>query len=370
MKRLVLLGGGHSHLAVLKSLGDAPLPDARLTLVSSERYTPYSGMLPGLIAGHYDYQQCHVDLQRLARYARAAFVEMEAVALNAAERQLLLADGRRVDYDILSMNIGSTPPAFGIPGVQEHAIPAKPIEALLPAWEALRARAAGLKRLALVGGGAAGVELLLAMQYRLRRDGAVPGFDLITDTPFVLQSHNLRARRMLQRILEERGVRVHVGRKVAAVGPRRVVLEGGAEVAADAVFWATGAAPSPWLRTSGLRTDAGGFVAVDPCLQSESHAGVFAAGDCASVSGQPRPRSGVFAVRQGAPLAANLRRALAGQALAAYVSPPHALALISAGGKYAVATRNAWALQGAWVWRWKDWLDRRFVDSYQRLYRA
>ena len=368
MKRLVLLGGGHSHVAVLKSHGDAPVPDACLTLVSARRYTPYSGMLPGLIAGHYGFHQCHIDLERLARYARAGFLEMAAVALDAGKRLLFLADGRRVEYDILSIDIGSTPPTFGIPGVPDQVIPAKPIETLLPAWDGLRARAAGLKRLAVVGGGAAGVEIALAMQYRLRRDGAVPGFDLITDTPFVLPGHNDKTRRMLQRILDERGVRVHVGRKVAAVEPGRIALERGASIAADAVIWATGAAPAAWLGASGLRTDAAGFVAVNACLQSESHADIFATGDCASVTGQPRPRSGVFAVRQGAPLARNLRRVLARQALEAYVSPPHALALISAGGKCAVATRNAWALQGGWVWRWKDWIDRRFVATYQRLY--
>ena len=367
MKRLVLLGGGHTHVAVLKGHGEAPMPDTRLTLISARRHTPYSGMLPGLIAGHYDYHQSHIDLARLAGYARAEFLEMEAVALDAEKRLLSLADGGRIEYDVLSIDIGSTPPTFGIPGVPEHVIPAKPIETLLPAWDGLCARAADLKRLALVGGGAAGVELVLAMQYRLRQGGAEPGFDLITDTPFVLPSHNLRARRMLQRILDESGVRVHAGRKVAAVDPGRVALEGGASIEVDAVFWVTGAAPAAWLRSSGLQTDDAGFIAVNPCLQSLSHAAVFAAGDCASVAGQPRPKSGVFAVRQGAPLGGNLRRALAGQALEPYASSPHALALISAGGKYAIATRNDWALKGAWVWLWKDWIDRGFVQTYQRL---
>jgi selenide, water dikinase len=367
LRRLVLLGGGHSHVAVLKSQGEAPMQHLRLTLISAKRHALYSGMLPGLIAGHYDYLQCRIDLEHLAGYARAEFLEMEAVALDAGERLLLLADGRRIEYDVLSIDIGSTPPAFDIPGVPEQVIPAKPIEVLLPAWEELRARGAGLKRLALVGGGAAGVELVLAMQYRFRQDGAAPGFDLITDTPFVLPGHNVRARRLAQRVLDERGVRVHAGGKVVAVEPGRVVLEAGANIDADAVIWVTGAAPVPWLRASGLQTDAAGFVAVNACLQSESHAAVFAAGDCASVTGQPRPKSGVFAVRQGAPLDRNLRRALAGQALEPYASPPHALALISAGGKCAIATRNDWALQGAWVWLWKDWIDRRFVQTYERL---
>ncbi len=124
----MLLGGGHSHVAVLKSQGEAPTQHTRLTLISAKRHTLYSGMLPGLIAGHYEYLQCRIDLEHLAGYARAEFLEMEAVALDAAERLLLLADGRRIEYDVLSIDIGSTPPAFGIPGVPEQVIPAKPIE--------------------------------------------------------------------------------------------------------------------------------------------------------------------------------------------------------------------------------------------------
>ena len=368
MKRLLLLGGGHSHVAVLKNLGDMPLPDAHLTLVSTKRYTPYSGMLPGLIAGHYDYHQCHIDLLRLAGYARTEFAEAAAVALDAQQHLLTLADGRRVEYDILSIDVGSTPPTFDTPGVREYAIPAKPIETLLPAWDSLRARAADLQRLALVGAGAAGVELALAMQYRLRLAGASPEIHLIANTPLLLPGHNARARRLLQTILDKNDVRVHLGCEVAAVEPDRIVLVEDASIAADGIFWVTGTAPAAWLQASDLQTDSSGFIAVDDCLQSLSHRDIFAAGDCASVQGQARPKSGVFAVRQGRPLARNLRAALSGRPLTPYVSKPHALALISTGGKHAIAARNTWALQGAWVWSWKDWVDRRFMRKYQYLH--
>jgi selenide,water dikinase len=133
----------------------------------------------------------------------------------------------------------------------------------------------------------------------------------------------------------------------------------------DAALWATGAAPAAFLRETGLALDAGGFVEIDATLRSTSHPEVFAAGDVASMRGTPRPKSGVYAVRQGPPLARNLAAALAGGALAAYRPQREALALITTGERYAVATRGGLTLQGAWVWRWKDWIDRRFMARYR-----
>ena len=145
---------------------------------------------------------------------------------------------------------------------------------------------------------------------------------------------------------------------------RRLVLVGGEEVAADAVIWATGAAAPAWLSATGLALDARGFIAVWRTLQSISHPEVFAAGDCATLVDGPNPKSGVFAVRQGPVLAANLRRALAGQALAPFSSSSLALALLNCGDGHAVASWGVIALEGRWAWRWKDWIDRRFMAQY------
>jgi selenide,water dikinase len=374
VKRLVLCGGGHSHLEVLRRFGRDPAKDVELVLVSPHRRTPYSGMLPGLVAGHYTFEASHVELEPLAHFARARVLPTLVTTLDPAARTLGLADGTRLEFDLASLDIGSTPATAGIPGAAEHALAVKPVERFLRAWSDAveRSGAGALRRGVVVGGGAAGIELVLAMQHRIGqatgRRGAVE-WQLVTDVDVLLPSHCPRARAIFERVLGERGIAVHRARPVARVEPGGVRAADGSAVAGDLIVWATGAGASPWLAASGLAVDDRGFVAVDETLRSVSHPHVFAAGDCASVIGHPRPKSGVYAVRQGPPLAANLRWALAGGPLERYRPQVEALALISTGDRYAVATRGAWALEGRWVWWWKDWIDRRFMTRYERLSR-
>ncbi|HSD54355.1 MAG TPA: FAD-dependent oxidoreductase [Burkholderiales bacterium] len=372
MKRIVLLGGGHSHVEVLRRFGLAPAKEVELVLASPHRRTPYSGMLPGLVAGHYSCEETHIDLERVARFAGARFLTTIATGLDPAGRVVTLADGTALEFDLVSLDIGSTPATAGIPGAAAHALGVKPVDAFLRAWDALieRAQAGALKRAVVVGGGAAGLEMVLAMQHRVgmatgRRDAVE--WQLLTDVDVLLPAHGPRVRRIFGRILAEREVEVHLSSRVARVERGVVCAANGYRVAGDFILWATGAAAPPRLPGSGLAVDDRGFVAVDETLRSTSHPHVFAAGDCATILGHPRPKSGVYAVRQGPPLAANLRAAAAGRPLARYVPQPRALALISTGDRYAVASRGASALEGAWVWRWKDWIDRRFMRRYARL---
>jgi selenide,water dikinase len=372
MKRLVLFGGGHSHVEVLRRFGLAPVPGVELVLVSPHRWTPYSGMLPGLVAGHYAYEAVHIDLDRLARFARARFLPTIVTGLDPLARAATLADGTRLEFDLASLDIGSTPATAGVPGASEHAIVVKPVEAFLRAWDQIveRARAGTLTRGVVVGGGAAGLELVLAMQHRIaqatgRRDAAQ--WQLVTDVDALLPTHGARVRAIFRRVLAEREIEVHLASPVKRVDPGVAFTANGFRVAGDLIVWATGAAASPRLAGTGLAVDERGFVAVDEALRSISHPNLFAAGDCATMVGHPRPKSGVYAVRQGPPLAANLRNALEGRPLGRYVPQARALALISAGDRYAVASRDGWALEGAWVWRWKDWIDRRFMRRYANL---
>jgi selenide,water dikinase len=221
-----------------------------------------------------------------------------------------------------------------------------------------------------VGGGAAGIELVLAMQHRVAgvtgRPDAVE-WQLVTDVDVLLPAHNETVRRIVRRILARREVEVHLSSRVVRVERGTVFAANGYRVAGDAIVWATGAAASPRFAASGLALDDRGFVAVDETLRSTSHPHVFATGDCATMVGHPRPKSGVYAVRQGPPLAANLRAAIEGRPLGRYVPQAQALALISTGDRYAVASRGDWALAGRWVWHWKDWIDRRFMRRYAAL---
>jgi selenide,water dikinase len=360
-KHLLLVGGGHSHIEVVRRFGMALPAGCVVTLVSPGRHATYSGMLPGLIAGHYRFEDCHIDLEQLCRNAGVAFAVDEVVALDPARGR---ARGRNGDYsfDLASLDVGSMPGMASVPGAAEHAVPARPAAALLAGWQRMLATP---RPIAIVGGGAGGVELALAMHHRVEHEGAVPVISIVTDTPEVLPSHSPAARRVLGRILGERSIAVHCASRVVGVESAVLHLDGGRQLAADHVVWATTAAAPAWLAESGLAVDDDGFIAVDETLRSITHASVFAAGDCAAVVGHPRAKSGVHAVRQGPPLAENLARALRGEAVLRHKPQRHALALISTGGRHAVASWNGIAFGGGWVWHWKDRIDRRFVATYR-----
>lgn len=377
VKDLVLIGGGHSHVAVLKKFGMKPVPGLRLTLITRDVHTPYSGMLPGYIAGHYDYDDAHIDLRPLARFAGCRLVHAEANGIDLENKRVLFSDRPALPYDVLSINIGSRPHAVDVPGANELTLPIKPIDQFLAGWEVLRHRVLSARerfRIIVVGGGAGGVELALCTQHRLQNVLTGPGasatkieFVLLTDTDQILPTHNPRVRRKFERVLAERSIRFHTNHKVLEVEPGLVRCAGAKTFACDVIFWVTHAAVASWLRTSGLETDEQGFVRVNDCLQSVSHPDVFAAGDIAAMTNHWRPKSGVFAVRHGPPLAKNLRRAVLGRPLRPFTPQTKFLSLISTGNKYAVASRSFWSLEGSWVWRIKDWIDRRFMRKYNDL---
>jgi selenide,water dikinase len=376
LKDLVLLGGGHSHVEVLRRFGMQPLSGVSLTLISRAVDTPYSGMVPGLIAGHYSRAESYIELEPLARFAQARAVFDEAVGLDLASRQVRLRERPPLSYDVLSIDIGSTP-NLDVPGAAEHAVAVKPIDRLLERWSALTSRICAddsQKRIAVVGGGAGGVELLLAVQYSLhtmlarrgRRDDRLE-YHLFTDGEQILPTHHASVRRRFERVLARRHIHVHRGSPVVAVTASTIRTADGRSHEIDETLWTTQAAAAPWLAASGLAVDGDGFVQVSRTLQSMSHPDVFATGDIASMVHDPRPKSGVFAVRQGPPLARNLRRALQGEPLEVYHPQRQFLSLISTGDRYAIASRGPFAFEGAWVWRWKDRIDRRFVRTYKTL---
>jgi selenide, water dikinase len=371
---IVLVGGGHSHVGVLKRFAMHPEPGVRLTLICRDTHTPYSGMLPGYIAGHYDFDEVHIDLRRLAQYAGARFFSDEAVGIDHDEQSVLCRSRPPVPYDQLSINIGSTPRVDGISGATDHAVPVKPIHRFNDRWLTLLERIRhhpGTTRIAVVGGGAGGVELLLAMQYRLRGELVAQGrdpdelvFALFTRGSTILPTHNARVRAHFQRILAARGVAVHTAFEVTAVAQGRLCSADGEWHDTDEIVWVTHAGGAPWLGDTRLALDDEGFIQVDDTLRSVSDPRVFAAGDIASQVDQPREKAGVFAVRQGRPLADNLRAAVTGRPLKPYRPQARWLALISTGDRHAVASRGGLYLAGDWVWRWKDWIDRRFMARF------
>ncbi|MCX7646153.1 MAG: selenide, water dikinase SelD [Rhodobacteraceae bacterium] len=361
---VVLIGGGHTHALVLRAWGMNPLPGARLTLVSPEPVAPYSGMLPGLVAGHYRREALMIDLVRLVRFAGARLVLGRAEGLDRARREVLLSGRAPLRYDIASLDIGVTSDMPDLPGFARHAHPAKPLGPFAEAWAAHLARVAqgGPAEAVVIGGGVAGTELALAMAYRLG-----PGrVTLVEAGPTPLPGLSPGARRAVLAEAARLGLSLRTGAAAVEVGPGQVRLAGGETLPSAFTCGAAGARAQGWLAATGLALHEG-FVAVGPTLASTNDPAVFAAGDCAHLTHAPRPKAGVFAVRAAPVLFDNLRAALTGTQPRRFRPQRDYLRLVSCGGRRAVADRSGLHAAGGWVWRWKDRIDRRFMDRFAGL---
>src|SRR5437660_2731824 len=366
---LVLVGGGHAHVHVLKSFGMRPVPGIRVTLVTRNVETPCSGMLPGYVAGHYSLDECHIDLGRLARFAGARLIRDEAIGLGRADCALLCDAHPPIRYDVLSIDIGSAPRSDDVPGAAEHTIAVKPIDRFAARWEALlsRARETPRLRLAVVGGGAGGVELALSAQHRLAGlKGDTVEVTLVTREA-LLPSHNARVRRLFEQILADHRVTIAARSAVVRVGPGVLLCADGGRVEFDEALWVAQAGAATWLADTGLPLTPEGFIAVDDRLRSRGDSRIFAAGDVATMLAHPREKAGVYAVRQGPPLATNLRRALAGRRLRRAVLQKRALARVGTGDEQAVASRGRLVAYGPRLWQLKEWIDRRWMRRYREL---
>lgn len=378
VKDLVLIGGGHTHAIALRIFGMKPMPGVRLTLITETTYTPYSGMLPGHVAGLYDFDQCHIDLRPLAQFAQAQLLIDRAIALDLENNRVVSANHPDVGFDLLSIDIGSTPASHSVPGAPEHSIPAKPVADFLMKWQQLIDRVAHAPDqplcLGIVGGGAGGVELSLAMQYRLhqilnaaRQPVTNLEIHLFHRSSDLIPSGNRYISRRFYEVLLQRGIQLHLNQTVCEVQPHQVICESGLTVECDRIFWVTWASAPDWPRAAGLATDPKGFIQISETLQSVSHPQVFAAGDIATMTDHPRPKAGVFAVRQGKPLASNLRRALEGKPLKVYKPQKRFLSLISTGNPSAVASWGPLGWESPLLWHWKDRIDRKFMDRFRNL---
>ncbi|MEP0908788.1 selenide, water dikinase SelD [Leptolyngbya subtilissima ST-M1] len=381
---VVLVGGGHTHALVLRQWGMAPMPGVRLTLLTDLVDTPYSGMLPSYVAGRYSFDEAHIDLRPLARFAQCRLVVDRAVGLDLAQQRVLCANHPPLAYDVLSIDTGSTPATLSVPGAAEYAIAAKPVPALLRQWQQLVDSVAANPQkpltLAVVGGGVGGVELAIGIHERL-----VGLLDTLNQPTTNLTLHlfhrsqelaperNRWTRRRLERVLRSRHIHLHLNEAVKEIGldeasgQRLVRGSSGLTVGCDRVFWVTSASAPPWLQESGLSLTDEGFIQIGDTLQTLSHPNVFAAGDVATMVNSPRPKAGVFAVRQGPPLADNLRRFVQGQPLKPFRPQRQFLSLIETGNGNAIADRGPFAIESPLAHRWKDHIDRKFMARFRDL---
>ncbi len=370
---LVLLGGGHAHLFVLEGATQGAFAGTEVTLVAPVRRHAYSGMVPGLIAGAYRPDQLSFDLAAIARAAGVRWVSGTARRIRGDAGRIELADGSRVDYDVLSVATGSTARGVERPGVAEHALQVKPIDRAVEIAPALAsvARTGAVPSVAIVGAGAAGIEIACAVQARLRliAGGGAGAVTLLEAGPALFGGRMPGAERVARRALVRNGITLRTGADVSSVSASGVRLTDGTELPAHVVIWATGPAATDLLRTSGLALDGQGFLAVDDRLRSVSHPAVFAAGDAAAPPRWPdTPKSGVYAVREGPILCANLAAACRRAELPRTYRPQRrSLALLNTGDGGAILCYGSLATSGRWAMALKDRIDRRFVRRFQQL---
>jgi len=368
-KDIVLVGGGHSHALLLRRLGMAPLAGARLTLINPGLTAPYSGMLPGHIAGHYPMQALQIDLHRLARFAGARMVDGRAVALDRGAGAVVVdcADGetRRIGYDIASLDVGVTSDMPQIEGFAAHAVPAKPLDGFAARWEAFVADP-GPAQVVVIGAGVAGVELAMAAHHRLSTAGHAPDVSLV-EAGTALAALGGSARARLFEELRQKDIRLLENAPVTRVEAGAVVLQDGRRLEAGFILGAGGARPHGWLSETGLAHERG-FIRVGRDLRSTTDPGIFAVGDCAHFDPDPRPKAGVYAVRAAPVLEENLRRAVQGGAALRAFRPQHDyLKLISLGGQQALGEKLGLIASGGWVWKVKDRIDQAFMEKFREL---
>ena len=330
---LLLAGGGHSHSLLLKRWAMRPQrrPKHSITLVNRTSTALYSGMVPGLIAGLYQRDELAIDLRQLCEQAGVAFVEAEITGLNLRQNGLMLRDRPALHFDLLSLDVGAVSPPSAT------GVPIKPLE---PSLAFLQSEADSDPRpLRVVGAGAAGLEVALALRRRWPQRA------------LQLQQRPGQLDPALQQVLQRADISL---------------IEDDSQPSGPSLL-CTGSRGPAWLATAGLPLDPDGRIRTDPCLRVEGHPSLFASGDCAVISTAPRPASGVWAVRASRPLATNLEAACRGRPLRPWRPQREALQLIG------THQDSAWARWGPWrlgpsplLWDLKQRIDRSFMAGFQR----
>ena len=364
---LVLVGGGHAHALVLKAWGMNPLPGARLTVINPGPTAPYTGMLPGHVAGHYGRDDLEIDLVRLCRHAGARLILSKAIGIDRTAREVIVQGRGPVAYDVASIDIGITA-KMDLPGFAEHAVGAKPLDVFAARWRAFLDQVkdgAVDPKVTVIGGGVAGCELAMAMAFAITQTGAAPQVTVI-EAGGQISGVGARAREKLLSAMATLGISLQVNARIERIEAEQVLLKGHNPVPTQFCVGAAGAFAHDWIAQTDLPQHEG-FIEVDPDLSVVGDDALFAVGDCAHMAFAPRPKAGVFAVRAAPILHANLRAALTGRRRRAFRPQKNYLKLISLGGKSAMAEKYGLTLAGPLLWRWKDHIDQAFMDRLDDL---
>ena len=367
---IVLLGVGHTNAHVLRMWSMQPLEDARLTCVSNYPFVTYSGMLPAVLAGLCSPEQMEIDLVRLCTSANARLIIDSTIGLDRSSQSLLFENRPPLPFDLLSIGIGSVPRLDIADGA--GLLPSKPMQTFLDRLQtrlqSLRDSGGDRIRIAVVGGGAGGCEVALALPAACKRlaPDLNAEFSIITAAKSIGNGLRPKTARYLEEALAARGISMVTDFRVVAAHERKLVDTSGRTLECDLAIGATDASAPPLLSKLGLATNEGGFLRVRDTLQSVDCESIFVVGDTAAFDAQPIPKAGVYAVRQGPILWRNLVNSLASRPLERFRPQRDFLRLLSLGDGSAVGEYGQVTIRGRWVWRLKDWIDSRFMAMYQQ----
>ena len=363
MKSLVLVGGGHAHLSVLRSLNHRKFSKFEVILITPNRYQNYSGMLPGWMAGHYSKAQLQINLQSLAQKANIHLIVNRVIGIDAEKSLVYLPENNQIKYDLLSVDMGCETDVSKFGALQEKLLPIRPLDNFIEAWSEIISKKKKFQ-LVVVGGGAAGVELALAAQYSFKRSKMYESghVDLVVSESGLLTEFSPKIQCYIKNILFNAGITVHY---LKASGTKEgLILSNGKFLAADCVIAATGTQAPLWLQKSNLMLDKNGYIAVDGYHKSLSHPNVFATGDISSRQDSIITKSGVHAVRAGPILFSNLLATQNEKPLTFYYPRKYSLYILACGSRHAIASWGKWSIQGKLVWYLKNWIDQKFVKKF------
>ena len=366
---LILVGGGHAHAMVLKMWGMRRLAGTRVTVIDPGPTAPYTGMLPGFVAGHYRLDEIEIDLHRLCRFAGARLVVGAVTSIDQKARRVVINGGRTLEYDVLSINVGIHSSMPQLPGFEEFAAPAKPLGSFASAWHTYLGQVetgALPPCTTVIGGGIAGIELALAMSHALHSRAPDARVTLIEASDHIA-FHAPASRRSLENALKDSGVQVITGTTATQINRDTIDLDDGMRVASSFTVGAAGARAHRWLQGAGLPLTDDGFIRVGPDLRAEGQDAVFAVGDCAHLTHAPRVKAGVYSVRAAPILYRNLRAVLSGKRTRKFQPQTSYLKLVSLGRKSALAEKWGVAIAAPLLWKLKDRIDRKFIGQLSSL---
>eukprot|EP00397_Hematodinium_sp_SG-2012_P004794 GEMP01004808.1.p1 GENE.GEMP01004808.1~~GEMP01004808.1.p1 ORF type:complete len:896 (+),score=234.90 GEMP01004808.1:97-2784(+) len=382
VKHLVLIGGGHAHAHILRMSGMDPIAGLRVTLITRDVLTPYSGMIPGHVAGRYTREECHLDLLQLSEFAKIRVIVDLAINIDLDKKQVILKSGRDpISYDYLAIDVGVTPQVFGQSGFalesRTDITTVKPIDRLTYRLDQAFSKVPSWTRphtICVVGAGVGGVELSMVLhhRYHLLLKAANKPTDwvrvvIIGRGDRLVPAHCVAVARELRKRLDERGIEVHLSDGVKEVKNNSIFLYDGTTIAYDELFWNTDGVAHKWLRECGLEVDANGFIITETTLRSVSHPEVFATGDCGTIKDYPRPKSGVFAVFAGLTLWHNLNHLAKDEPMEHYIPQTEFLGLINMGDGQGIASRGPLCVPASeWLFELKDWIDRKWMYNYRK----